>query len=105
MKNHNLLSVILLGLTIFSCGEEKNSGKSYFSFDGTKLQEQYKPGESIDMGILNAENKKIDSIVYYVNNKNIGSKKGAEKIVFDLSAEKLGYKNLKALVYFEGEHQ
>lgn len=105
MKNHNLLSVILLGLTIFSCKDEINSKKSHFSFDEAKLQEQYKPGESIDMGILNAENKKIDSIVYYVNNKNIGSKKGAEKIAFDLSAEKLGYKNLKALVYFEGEHQ
>ncbi|RZK10874.1 MAG: glutaminyl-peptide cyclotransferase [Flavobacterium sp.] len=105
MKNHNLLSVILLGLTIFSCGDENNSKKSHFSFDGAKLQEQYKPGESIDMGVLNAENKKIDSIVYYVNNKNIGSKKGGEKIAFDLTNEKLGYKNLKALVYFEGEHQ
>jgi len=105
MKSHNLLSVILLGLTIFSCGDGKNSEKNYFSFDGAKLQEQYKPGESIDMGILNAENKKIDSIVYYVNSKNIGAKKGAERIAFDLTNEKLGYKNLKALVYFEGEHQ
>lgn len=105
MKNHNLLSVILLGLAILSCRDGNNSAKNYFSFDGAKLQEQYKPGESIGMGILNAENKKIDSIVYYVNNTNIGSKKGTEKIAFDLKAEKLGYKNLKALVYFEGEHQ
>lgn len=105
MKSHNLLSIILLGITIISCGDDKKSEKNYFSFDGAKLQEQYKPDEVIDMGILNSENKTIDSIVYYVNNKNIGSKKAAEKITFDLTAEKLGYKNLKALVYFEGEHQ
>lgn len=105
MKSHNLLSIILLGTAMISCQCSKNSDTKFFSFDGAKLQEQYKPGESIDMGILNAENKKIDSIVYYVNNKNIGSKKGAERIAFDLSTEKLGYKNLKALVYFEGEHQ
>lgn len=105
MKNHNLLSIILLGATVLGCGDEKNSEKSYFSFDEAKLQEQYKPGESIDMGIVNAENKKIDSIVYYVNDKNIGSKKGAERTSFELTNEKLGYKKLKALVYFEGEHQ
>jgi glutamine cyclotransferase len=105
MKKHNILAVILLGLTILSCKDDNNSKEGYFTFDGAKLQEQYKPGETIDMGILNTKNKTIDSIVYYVNDKNIGSKKGADRIAFDLTNEKLGYKKLKALVYFEGEHQ
>jgi glutamine cyclotransferase len=54
---------------------------------------------------LNGENKKIDSIVYFVNDKNIGSKKNLDNLTLNLKDQKLGYQNLKALVYFEGENQ
>ena len=35
--------------------------------------------------------------------KKIGSKTGHGKVSFQLKDQKLGYQNLKALVYFEGE--
>lgn len=105
MKNYNLLSIILLGSTIFSCVDKNNSETGYFSFDEAKLQEQYKPDETIALALKNQDNKAVDSVVYYVNEKNIGSRKGLEKISFELKNEKLGYQNLKALVYFEGENQ
>jgi glutamine cyclotransferase len=63
------------------------------------LQSTKNPSES------HGENKKIDSIVYFVNDKNIGSKKNLENLTFSLKDQKLGYQNLKALVYFEGENQ
>lgn len=104
MKNHNLLSIILLGLIIVSCGHSEKDAASYFSFNTSKFKEQYQPNEVLSLEILNAQNKKIDSIIYYVNDMKIGSKKGLEKVPFDFKGKKLGYQNLKALVYFEGEN-
>jgi glutamine cyclotransferase len=54
--------------------------------------------------VVNAQNKKIDSIIYYVNDVKVGSKKGTEKMSVALGGGKLGYQNLKALIYFEGEN-
>ena len=105
MKNYNLLSIILLGAAIVGCNGSKLNKENYFSFDNSKFKSEYHNEDVLSLGLLNAENKKIDSVVYYVNDKNIGSKKGLEKITFDLKDQKLGYQNLKALVYFEGENQ
>lgn len=103
MKKHNLLSVILLGISIISCDHSKKNEEKYFSFDDSKFKEHYVAGETVPVGILNLQNKKIDSIVYYLNDKSIASKKGMESVPFDLKNTKLGYQNLKALVYFDGE--
>ena len=104
MKNYNFLTFILLGITIASCGDKKNNDTPLFSFDESKLKEQYQSQEALALGILNPNTKTIDSIVYYVNDKKIGSKKNLEKVTFELKNQKLGYQNLKALVYFEGEN-
>lgn len=103
MKKYNVFAVISLSvlLTAFSCDK---GDKKYFSFDKSTLDEQYEPQETATISIQNPEGKAIDSIVYYINDKNIGSKKGAEKLTIDLKDKKLGYQNLKALVYFEGGH-
>ena len=105
MKNYNLLSIILLSAAIVGCNGSKLNKENYFSFDNSKFKSEYHNEDVLSLGLLNAENKKIDSVVYYVNEKNIGSKKGLEKITFNLKDQKLGYQNLKALVYFEGENQ
>ena len=101
MKNYNLLSIILLATLIGGCRDSKNS----FSFDETKLKEQYQPQDIVDLVLKNAENQKIDSIVYFVNDKKIGSKKSAEKMTFALKDQKMGYQNLKAIVYANGDKQ
>jgi len=105
MKKHNLLSVILLGIFFIGCNGSKSATEKYFSFDESKFKSEYNNDDSISMGLLNGENKKIDSIVYFINDTNIGSKKNLENLNFSLKDEKLGYQNLKALVYFEGENQ
>jgi glutamine cyclotransferase len=53
---------------------------------------------------LNPNSKKVDSIIYYVNDKKIASKEDANNISFELKEQKLGYQSLKALVYYEGEN-
>ena len=104
MKRRNILSIILLGLIIISCGSKGKDSASYFSFNSSGFKEQFKPNESLFLEILNTQKKEIDSIIYYVNDVKVASKKGVEKVRFDFKDKKLGYQNLKALVFFEGEN-
>lgn len=102
MKKYNLLSIILLGITLSNCGDTKKGENSIFNFDTSKFKEQYQPQEALSLEILNPKEKAIDSIVYFANDKKIASKKGLEKLTFELKDQKLGYQNLKALVYYDG---
>ena len=105
MKKHNLLSIILLSSLFIGCNGSKSATEKYFSFDESKFKSEYNNDDSLSLRLLNGENKKIDSIVYFVNDKNIGSIMSLENLIFSLKDQKLGYQNLKALVYFEGENQ
>ena len=104
MKNYKALSIILLGLVLTSCGGSKKDASSYFSFNTSDFKEHYQSMDNVNLEINNAQNKTIDSIVYYVNDVKINAVKGNGKINVDLKNKKLGYQNLKALVYFEGEN-
>jgi glutamine cyclotransferase len=103
MKNYNVLSIILLAVTMVSCQGTKNNGENLFSFNEAKFKPVYFNNDVLSLELNNPENKKIDSIIYYVNDKKITSKKGLEKVDFNLKDAKLGYQNLKALIYFEGD--
>jgi glutamine cyclotransferase len=105
MKKHILLSILLLSSLFIGCNGSKSATEKYFSFDESKFKSEYNNDDSLSLRLLNGENKKIDSIVYFVNDKNIGSKKSLKSLIFSLKDQKLGYQNLKALVYFEGENQ
>jgi len=104
MRNYNFLSFILLGITIASCGDKIKRENSIFTIDNSKFKEKYQPQDAIELGILNPNAKAVDSVIYYVNDTKIGSKKGLDKLTFELKDQKLGYQYLKALVYFEGEN-
>ena len=98
MKIYKLLLVIFLTVIVVSCGGGKNDSESSFSFDNSVVKEQYSTNETLKIAIKNAENKNIDSVIYYFNNKKIAKD-------FDLKNEKFGVHDLKALIYFEGENQ
>lgn len=104
MRNYNFLSVILLGITMVSCGEKVKRENSIFTIDNTEFKAKYQSQDALQLGVLNPNTKNVDSIIYYVNDIKIGSKKGLDKFTFELKNQKLGYQNLKALVYFEGEN-
>lgn len=99
MKKYNMLAFILLATLITSCNETKN----YFSINESKLEAQYKPTESISLSVLNVENQKIDSIVYAINDKKIGSTKDINNFKFNLNNQKLGYQNITASVFYDGK--
>lgn len=103
MTKVNFLLFTLLGLIAGSCGDSQKDKLSYFSFDTSGFKTQYQSEDALSLQITNAQNKSVDSIVYYANDVKIGVKKGTEKMPFDFKGKKLGYQNLKALIYFEND--
>ena len=103
MKVYNLFITTFLALNIVGCGDSQKDKEGFFSFDESALKSMYKANDKVDFTLVNNENKTIDSIVYFANNERITSVKGNGKFTLDLGGKKLGYHNIKALVYFEGD--
>lgn len=103
MKKYNFLTVILLGITLIGCGDTKKGENSLFNIDDSDFPAHFLPQQAISIAILNPNAKEIDSIAYFINDKKVGSTKGAEKFKFELKNQKLGYQYLKATVYFGGD--
>jgi glutaminyl-peptide cyclotransferase len=101
MSYFKILTIITLGVITTSCGDDKNAQKNIFSIDTSTLKQVYQPNETANFVILNAEKKNIDSVLYSINDTKIGSVKGNNKLSFVLKEQKLGYKKIKAVVYFE----
>ncbi|RZJ72941.1 glutaminyl-peptide cyclotransferase [Flavobacterium sp.] len=98
---YNLLAATFLALAFNGC-ENPKLGEKHFSFDESKFKTAYKVGDKVDLVIANPEDKAIDSIAFYANEKRVSAVKGAGNCSFSLADAKLGYQQLKALVYFEG---
>ena len=99
MKKYNALAFILLGLVLTNCGGTK---EDFFSINEDKIKAQYTVNDKISLEILNLKNQKVDSVVYNINNKRVGSNNGTSAFSFDLKNQKLGYQNIKAAVYYDG---
>lgn len=104
MIKYKLLAFIGLTILSLSCGGDKNETKNLFSIDTSVLKQAYYPSENIDLSLKNEQNKTIDSIIYYLNDKNIGKTVKNNKFTFTLENEKLGFTKVKALVYYEGNN-
>ena len=103
MKNYKLLLIILLG-SIFMCTKcAKNTTDNGFSFDKSQFKKKFFVSDVAKLSLLNAEKKSVDSIVFYVNDMKIGSQKGSDVYKFPLTNQKLGYQNLRADVFYDGE--
>jgi glutaminyl-peptide cyclotransferase len=99
-----LFAFIALGVISNSCKEDENALKNLFSIENASIKPILKLEESIDLVLQNKENKTIDSVVYYINEKRVGSVRGNEKLPFALKNQKLGNQSIKALIYFEGKN-
>ncbi|MES2748400.1 MAG: glutaminyl-peptide cyclotransferase [Bacteroidota bacterium] len=100
MKKYNLLAVILLAVFVSNCG---GTSETFFSINEDILKAQYFQKDKLSLEILNPTTQKIDSIVYTLNDKKVGTAKGTEKFSFPLTNQKLGYQSIKAAVYSEGK--
>lgn len=103
MKNHKLFAFIFLGGVLLSCNGSKKNESEAFIFNQKVLKPQYTTNDVLKLEIENLDNKKIDSIVYYINDKKVGSKKDFSALEYNWENQKLGYISLKAVVFSEGE--
>ena len=95
---------VALSSVVISCNDKEKTENNAFSIDFTNIKGQYKPGETLPLSLQNPEKKQIDSIVYYLNDEKVGSVKGDAKLDAILKEGRLGYQNIKALVYYEGQN-
>ena len=102
MKICNAFAFILLAFLVSQCSKNKDD---FFSFNESKIKAQYTTDQKVELGILNPKEKTIDSIVYSINNKKIGSIKNSKSFQFDLKNQKFGYQNIIATTYFEGTNE
>ncbi len=100
MKKYNVLAVILLAFILCNCGGTK---ETFLTINQDALKAQYFQKDALSLEILNPKTQKVDSIVYTLNDKKIGAVKGAEKFSFALKDQKLGYQDIKATIFSDGE--
>jgi glutaminyl-peptide cyclotransferase len=103
MRKYNTLAIITLIGVLHSCGDGKKNKESLFSIDDSQFKVMYHSDESVSLALTNPKNKTIDSVVYQINDKKIGSVKSNKKFDYALSKEKFGEHSLKATAYFEGD--
>jgi glutamine cyclotransferase len=80
-----------------------HENKNLFSIDESGFKPMFHKGDTLKLVVINKENKKIDSVVYFNNDIKIGSRIKNSVINYSLNKDKFGYQNIKAIVYFEGE--
>ena len=99
MKKINLLIITGLSAFLYNCGETKEM----FSIASKDLKQVYKPNESVNLSIENAENATIDSVIYYSNDVKLGTSKNNTTFNFKLDKLQFGLQDIKAVVFYEGE--
>jgi glutamine cyclotransferase len=104
MKTHKLLAIISLAFALHSCGDDEKDKNNLFRIDTSAMKQQYHAGESLLLSLVNEKNKDIDSVAYYINDKRVGAAKGNEKFTVNFEGEKFGYKNIKAVAYYDGNN-
>ncbi|WP_299781452.1 glutaminyl-peptide cyclotransferase [uncultured Formosa sp.] len=98
MKPSNILSIIFLGAILFSCGSSSNDKKSDFSLQTNAPGNGISLHKDLNLSINNPKNLKIDSVAYFINDNKISASS-------NLSLQKLGKQNIKAIIYTNGELQ
>lgn len=105
MKKHNLLIMFALSAAIVSCNDEKKVEKNIFSINTSHLKQLYHSNDVLKLDIKTAEDVKIDSVAYYLNDKRIGSTKENETLEYGLDKEKFGPITIQAMVFQNKEAQ
>ena len=99
MKKHNLFTFILLACLIIACSD----AKKLFTINKKQLKPNYKSTESVVLEIENPSSSPIDSVLYAINDVQIGNSKANEPVLFLLTKQKLGLQTITATIYFDGK--
>lgn len=94
MKLHNYLTIIILAITLISCGDSKQ--EKNFNITTNATNNTIALNETLELSIANPKNIEIESITYEIDGKTV------DKSVL-LSDFKLGSQTITATINFDGE--
>lgn len=103
MKSHLKKVFIWLCLPILvSCSDTE---ETHFTLKTSDAKNNYQVNNT---PVFQVENKKgfaIDSVVYFIEKRRVGSITGMNDFAMDIAAEKLGKRTVEATVYYENKSQ
>ncbi len=94
------LLISIITLLLFSCN---NTSKDEVTFH-IKIKDpkkSYKSSENLSVSLENTQNKKADSVVFYIDENRLGSASIDKPFSFSLENQKLGNRILHAKVYLD----
>lgn len=103
MKKTKCLLALLLGLLLFSCGNETDQKNSGLSLNLEHKNDVLQANDTLIASIKNEKNLQIDSIKYNFEDIKIKKIKGNAPATIILDYKKLGNRKIEVSVYAEGE--
>lgn len=102
MKIFNSLFLLFLGLSLYSCGNDPEEETAVFSIDLLENKTEFQLGQNIQASISATGNRKIDSVIYFLQEQRLQKKEGNENLDYTFQDEKLGKWNFRAQVFSDG---
>ncbi|HET7361414.1 MAG TPA: hypothetical protein VFI78_05720, partial [Salinimicrobium sp.] len=102
MKFFNLLLVLFLATSIFSCGSADDENPSGFSLNFVENKTEFQLGETLKTEIKGGTPASVDSIVYFFAGERIGKTMGKELFQYTFEEDKLGKWQFKSFIYSGG---
>ncbi|MBT8252438.1 MAG: glutaminyl-peptide cyclotransferase, partial [Bacteroidia bacterium] len=97
--NLKLVFIPILGLLLLNgCQSDPEQKKSDFKIMTDAKKNVFKSGDPLNLTLVNKKNRKIDSVLYTINDEPIENGK-------TLTDQKLGKQGIEATIYSEGEIQ
>lgn len=93
-----LIFISVLTLLFFSCNNEKTE-ESTFNIQIKEQKPSYKNNESLSVSLENTKQKKVDSVVYFIDQNYIGTASVDQPFSVSLENQKLGNRILHAKIY------
>lgn len=97
MKHMLFLSTVL-SLLLLSCNNQKTE-ETTFNIQIKEQKASYKNNETLTVSLENTQQKKVDSVVYFIDQNRMGSAVTEQPISISLKNEKLGNRILHAIAY------
>lgn len=104
MNSINSLLLLILAISLFSCGDGSGKKTSDFSLNLGSEKAEFRLGDTLRGELISRKNAAIDSVVYSLHGKRI-MKTIDHPLLYLLEDEKLGRWDLSAVVYSEGTQE
>lgn len=102
MNKFKYLLLLLLSISLFSCGSNSAKKSSDFSLKTEENKNEFQLGDTLKLNLENKKKREIDSVLYYFQQKKL--KPGTETgLSFKFEEVKLGNHIFEAVVFYEGK--